>query len=152
MQIEKETIQRMEIQDLDEVLEIENSVSLTPWSREIFYREIQNPLTHCYVIRNEESIPPSVVGYICFQNIQDESELHNISVHPFYQRSGLGKKLMQFYIDFCRREGIKISYLEVHSLNRSALHLYQSFSYQRFGMRKKFYQGKFDALLMMKII
>lgn len=149
---EKWIIQEMKIQDLDEVLSIENSVSLTPWSSEIFFKAIRNPLTHCFVIRERESPPLSVIGYICFQNIQDESELHNISVHPFHQRSGVGKRLMQFYLDFCRKKGMKVSYLEVHSLNYSALHLYQSFSYQLCGMRKKFYQGKFDALLMMRTI
>jgi ribosomal protein S18 acetylase RimI-like enzyme len=63
---------------------------------------------------------------------------------------GIGKKLMQFYIGFCRKMKIKTFYLEVNALNQSAVHLYQHFSYQSLGMRRKFYQGKFDALLMTK--
>jgi ribosomal protein S18 acetylase RimI-like enzyme len=63
---------------------------------------------------------------------------------------GLGKELMKFYIDFSRERGITTFYLEVHSSNQPAIHLYRLFSYQSSGMRKKFYQGKWDALLMTK--
>jgi len=89
-----------------------------------------------------------VVGFICFRNIEDESELLNICVHPHYRQSGIGKKLMQFYTGFCIKKKIKAFYLEVNASNRSAVHLYQSFSYQQLGIRKKFYQGKSDAFLM----
>ena len=150
MEWEKEAIQKMDIDDLDEVLAIDNSSSLTPWSKKMFIKEIRNPFTNCFVIKMEEGKKPSVIGFICFQTIKDESELHNICVHPLYRQLGMGKKMMQFYIDFCSQIGIKSFYLEVHSSNQSAIRLYQYFSYQPFGMRKKFYQGKFDALLMTK--
>jgi ribosomal-protein-alanine N-acetyltransferase len=91
-----------------------------------------------------------VIGFICFRNVAEESELLNICVHPDYRQSGVGKRLMEFYVEFCRRRGIKTFHLEVHSSNQPAIHLYQSFSYESSGMRKKFYQGKFDALLMTK--
>jgi len=140
----------MNIKDLDEVLTIENSSSLTPWSKIMFIKEMQNPLTHCYITKMDSQTKHSVIGFICFQNIKDESELHNICVHPLYRQLGMGKIMMQFYIDFCIPIGIKTFYLEVHSSNQSAIHLYQYFSFQSFGTRKKLYQGKFDALLMMK--
>jgi len=148
--LEKVAIQEMNIKDLDEVLTIENSSSLTPWSKKMFIKEMQNPLTHCYIIKMDSQTKHSVIGFICFQNIKDESELHNICVHPLYRQLGMGKKMMQFYIDFCIQIGIKAFYLEVNSSNQSAIHFYQYFSYQSFGTRKKFYQRKFDALLMMK--
>jgi ribosomal protein S18 acetylase RimI-like enzyme len=55
---------------------------------------------------------------------------------------------MQFYIDFSSQRGAKTFYLEANSSNEPAIRLYQHFSYQSFGMRKKFYQKQFDALLM----
>ena len=55
---------------------------------------------------------------------------------------------MEFYIDFCKKKGVKNYYLEVHPLNMPAVRLYQSFAFQPAGKRKKFYQGKYDALLM----
>ena len=150
MEWEKVAIQKMDIQDLEEVLSIESSSSLTPWSKNMFIKEMRNHFAHCFVIRKEESPRQPVIGFICFRNMTDESELLNICVHPHYRQLGIGKKLMEYYIDFSSRVGIKTFYLEVHSSNQSAIHLYQRFSYQSSGMRKKFYQGKFDALLMMK--
>lgn len=143
-------IQKMILQDLDEVLSIETSGSLTPWSRNMFIEEMQNAFSFCFVTKREEGSKQRVIGSICFRNMAEESELLKICVHPDYRQLGVGKQLMKFYIDFSREKGIKTFYLEVYSSNHSAIHLYQSFSYQSSGMRKKFYQGKFDALLMTK--
>jgi [ribosomal protein S18]-alanine N-acetyltransferase len=152
MEWENVVLQKMDIKDLDEVSSIETSDSLTPWSKNMFVEEIRNPLAYCFVMKTEDGSKQPVIGFICFRNITEESELLNIGVHPDYRQLGIGKKLMQFYIDFSRQRGIKTFYLEVHSSNQSAIHLYQLFSYQSSGRRKKFYQGKFDALLMMKKI
>lgn len=147
---ERIAIQKMHIQDLEEVLCIESSASLTPWSPKMFLEEMQNPLASCFVMKREGGSKPPVIGFICFRNVAEESELLNISIHPDYRQLGLGKKLMQFYIDFCLPLGIKTFYLEVNASNQAAIHLYQCFSYESFGSRKKFYQGQFDALLMLK--
>jgi ribosomal-protein-alanine N-acetyltransferase len=80
----------------------------------------------------------------------EESELLNIGVHPLFRRMGIGRKLMQFYMEFGKAKQIKTFYLEVHVSNPPAIRLYEGFSYQPAGTRKKFYQGKFDALMMVK--
>ena len=143
-------IQKMEIHDLDEVFSIEVASSQTPWSRNSFAEEIQNPLAHCFVMKGGNGSGQRVIGFICFRNVVEESELLDIAVHPDYRKMGIGKKLMQFYINFSRRRGIHTFYLEVNASNQSAIHLYQSFAYQFSGVRKNFYQGKSDALLMTK--
>jgi [ribosomal protein S18]-alanine N-acetyltransferase len=148
----KWNIQKMTPQDLDDVLSIEMSASLTPWSLNMFIEEMRNPFAYCFVMKHEDGSKPSVFGFICFRNVTEESELLNIGVHPHYRQLGFGKKLMQFYIDFCSPLRIKTFYLEVNASNQAAIHLYECLSYQSFGMRRKFYRGKFDALLMMKRI
>lgn len=141
----------MDFKDLDKVLSIEVASSLTPWSKNMFLGEMLNPFAYCFIIKNEEHIEHRpIIGYICFRLIGDESELFNISVHPQYRRLGIGKKLMQFYMEFCNKMRIKTFYLDVNSTNHPALQLYQLFSYQAVKVRQKFYQGKYDALLMMK--
>jgi len=116
----------------------------------MFVEEMRNPFAYCFVMEMEGGSKQPVIGFICFRNVTEESELLNICVHQAYRHLGFGKQLMEFYIDFSRRRGSKNFYLEVHSSNHTAIHLYQLFSYQSSGIRKKFYQGKFDALLMMK--
>lgn len=143
-------IRNMTPADLDEVFSIETSDSLSPWSKKMFLEEMQHPFAHCFVMTSEDRSKHHVVGFICFRNVTEESELLKICVHPDYRQLGIGKKLMQFYIDFGRQSGVRSFHLEVNPSNQPAIHLYQSFSYQPSGMRKKFYQRKFDALLMMR--
>jgi len=150
MELKTVMIKKMQAQDLDEVLEIERSSSLSPWSKNMFVEEMQNPRVHCFVIRTRRMPRHSVMGFVCFRNIGDESELLNICVHPQYRQMGIGRRLMEFYLAFCGKKRIKTFYLEVDASNESAVRLYQLFSYQSSGVRRKFYQGKFDALLMVR--
>jgi len=140
----------MGIKDLQEVQFIAASSSLHPWSENMFVGEMRNPFSHCFITKIRERSNPPVLGFICFRNVEDESELLNICVHPQYRQLGIGKRLMQFYFGFSSRKKVKTYYLEVNSSNLPAVNLYQSFSYQSLGIRKKFYQGRFDAILMVK--
>jgi len=152
MELRKFKINKMGMEDLDEILPIAASFHLNPWSRNMFIGEILNSASHCFVIKSEENSENyHPIGFICFRNNGEESELLNICVNPQYQRLGFGKELMKFYIEFCHRRGVKKFFLEVSSSNRQAIHLYQSFSFHSVGIRKKFYQEKFDALLMSRI-
>lgn len=146
----KTTIQKMDLKDLDEVLVIETSSSVAPWSRNMFIQEMRNARSFCFVIKEKDKSEQPVIGFICFRNIQEESELLKICVHPDHRQVGVGKQLMKFYTDLSREKGIKTFYLEVYSSNQPAIHLYQLFSYRPSGVRKNFYQGKFNALLMTK--
>jgi ribosomal-protein-alanine N-acetyltransferase len=150
MEWEKVSIEKMDIKELDEVVSLERSNPLTVWSKDMFIGEMRNPFAYCFVTKTEDGSKQLVIGFICFRNVAEESELLNICVHPDYRRRGVGKELMQFYVEFSRQRGIKTFHLEVCSSNHSALQLYQLFSYESSGMRKNFYPGKFDALLMTK--
>jgi len=147
---EKVAIRKMDIQDLDEVISFESPNSGVLWSENMFIEEMRNPFAYCFVMGIEDRSKQRVIGFICFRNVAEESELLNICVHSDYRQLGAGRRLMEFYVEFGLRRGIKTFHLEVHSSNHSAIRLYQLFSYESSGMRKKFYQGKFDALLMSK--
>jgi ribosomal-protein-alanine N-acetyltransferase len=142
----------MEESDLDEILAIETSSSLTPWSRPLFLEEMAHPHGHCFSMTLHEDPRPRIVAYLCFRTLGDESELLNLTVHPDYRRRGLARHVMAFYIDFCQRERVKKSFLEVAAGNEPALRLYRSFDYRPTGKRLKFYLGRFDALVMEKEI
>jgi [ribosomal protein S18]-alanine N-acetyltransferase len=144
------TIRRMTSNDLEEVHAIETNSSLTPWSKNMFIDEMAHPYAHCFVMTSPDSSQGRVMGFICFRNIGDESELINLCVHPGDRHRGLGRELMQFYTAFCIHGGMKTFHLEVNHANRPALQLYRSFSYQSVALRPKFYRGECDALRMIK--
>lgn len=134
--------------DLDEVFSIEISDSRVSWSKKMFLEELQLPFAYCYVMRRADNSAQPVIGFICFRNMTEESELLKICVHPDYRQLGIGKTLMHFYIDLGRRSGVRTFHLEVDPSNHPAIHLYRSFAYEISGTRKRFYQGRFDALRM----
>ena len=146
------TIRKMDFQDLEEVVSLSATLPSNPWSKQMFMEEMQHPNASCYVMTSGEPVTASPVGYICFRNVGDESDLLNIGVHPNSRRCGIGKKLMTFYVEECRQRGAKTLYLEVDPRNLPAVCLYLSMSYRKNGVRKNFYQGKFDALLMMRTV
>jgi len=141
-------ISKMETNDLTEVVAMGAASSSNPWSRNMFIEEMLNPRSHCFVAKSEEFPEQRIVGFVCFRNVEDESELLNLCVHPQYRRLGVARKLMEFYINFSTP--IRTFYLEVDSLNHSAIHLYELLLYKPVGIRKKFYRGESDALLMAK--
>ncbi len=143
-------IRKMVREDLAEVFSIETSDPVAPWSMNMFLAEMEHPLAHCFVIMRNDALNDSVIGYVCFRNVTEESELFKLCVHPSYRQLGIARKLMEFYIEFSSRMGVRTFYLEVNASNQPAIHLYQSFSYQPSGTRRKFYQESFDALLMMR--
>jgi ribosomal-protein-alanine N-acetyltransferase len=150
MELKNLIIREMGIEDLNEVFDIESSSSPHPWSKKMFLDEIKSPFSYCFTIQRDGVPECRVMGFICFRNLGEESELLNICVHPQYRGIGIGKKLMQFYIDFSQEMKIKTFYLEVNVSNQPAIQLYQFFYYQSSGKRKQFYQNQFDALLMIR--
>lgn len=139
----------MEAEDLAKVLPIAATDLSNPWSKNMFLGELSQPSSHCFVLLEErKGHREELLGYICFRNLDGESELLSIAIAPGHRQRGLGKKLMEFYIDFCKQRGVNKYYLEVNPQNISALRLYQSFSYKEVGRRKHFYRNKEDALVM----
>ena len=144
------TIRKMEVRDLDEVQRMEAASSPTPWSKQVFLEEMAHPYGSCFVMTSKEPSAPHVIGFICFRNMGEESELLNICVHPGHRHVGVGRELMEFYTSHSMQQGMKSFHLEVSRANPTALRLYRSFSYLPVGMRPKFYRGEFDAVRMMK--
>jgi [ribosomal protein S18]-alanine N-acetyltransferase len=151
MGLNQVVIREIKPEEVDEILSIAITSPLNPWSRGMLSEEMANPISHSFLIeRGNHLNAPSILGFICFRNIGEESELLNIVIRPQDRQMGFGKMLMEFYIDFCNRRGIQKYYLEVSTSNRDAIRLYQSFSFQPMVKKKRFYQGQFDAFLMMR--
>lgn len=147
------TIRRMEVEDVERVLPIAAETAYNPWSKKMILEEMAHPFSYCFIIHQRtESKETLLLGFLCFRQIGEESELLNLCIHPEFRQQGLGKKLMSFYIDFCEKMGANKYFLEVNISNAPAIHLYHLFGFCSLGKRKKFYQGRQDALLMTRSV
>jgi len=94
----------------------------------------------------------SILGVCVFHKIFDEAEIRYLSVHPSYQRIGLGKKLIYKIFKECKNKNIKRIFLEVSLKNEQALSFYDYFGFKTIGIRKKYYKDGSDALLKEKML
>ena len=90
-------------------------------------------------------------GYLLATVINDEAEILSIGVTPNRQRQGVGKRLLQHFLDHGVSRNMTVVALEVAEDNSPALGLYCDFGFVEFGRRKDYYkQGnqKIDAIMM----
>jgi [ribosomal protein S18]-alanine N-acetyltransferase len=135
--------------DLRETLEIEGTTIYSPWSRDMFLREIERQNPGLIVFRVENRL----IGYFCFWKVMDEAHLMNVSLHFDFRGKGLGRFLMNYLGDTCEQMEISRILLEVAETNHVAIKLYKKCGFVKVGIRKRFYeQTGDDAILMEKLI
>lgn len=118
----------------------------SPWKPEHFLQEIHSPLAFPFVI----TINGEVAAYLCLMSLFEEAQVMNIAVAPQRRGTGLARRLMELAIDTARSKGAERLVLEVRESNLAAIALYESFGFVRYFVRKLYYDGREDAILMEK--
>ncbi len=139
----------LEEKDIEQVLELERiCFPDDPWGRALFEHELTNPLSVFLVARDMGT--RQVIGYGGIWLIYDTGEITNIAVHPDYRREGVGSEILAVLTQICMEKGMDAITLEVRESNQAAQNLYASKGFLVCGRRKRYYQGKEDALIMTK--
>jgi ribosomal-protein-alanine N-acetyltransferase len=136
----------MERSDLDAVMAIEECSFSLPWKREHFLQEIHSHLSFPFVADRNGV----VVGYVCLQVLFEEAQIMDIAVAPEERGRGVASLLMERAMEFSRGKGGERLILEVRRSNLAAITLYGRFGFEQYAVRKGYYEGKEDALLMEK--
>ncbi len=76
------------------------------------------------------------------------ADIQTIAVAESARRGGLGRVLMQQLIAEARSRGAEEVFLEVRADNDSAQNLYHSLGFEQLAVRKGYYQGGVDAIVM----
>lgn len=101
-ELETITIRRMEPQDVDGIIAIEEKAyGDHHWSKESFLNELNNELAYYYVLFNSEGI---LVGYAGSWHILDEAHITNIAISTDFRRRKYGEALLKRIIDDCYKE------------------------------------------------
>ena len=66
--------------------------------------------------------------------------------------NGIGSILLKHLISYAKSLNLKTITLEVNEHNLSAIRLYAKFDFDHIGIRKKYYNGESDAIIMSKKI
>ncbi|MBI3989802.1 MAG: ribosomal protein S18-alanine N-acetyltransferase [candidate division NC10 bacterium] len=148
------TIDRMQPEDLDDVMAIEARSFSTPWTEEMFKSELWGKTLSENLVARAVSVPGArtqVVGYTCLWIVGEELHINNIAIHPRYRRQGVAKSLLSFAFDLAKRRGARKALLEVRVSNTTAQALYQRLGFRVVGRRHQYYTSPVeDALVMAK--
>lgn len=129
---------------LAQMAQIEREAFDQPWSVNMFIPEVEDKNAH-YIVgtRGDE-----VICYGGFHKVLDEAHITNIAVKDTNRGKGIGRLLLGQLIDDARRNDINYMTLEVKDGNVAAIKLYQSYGFKVAGVRKKYYNNQYDALIM----
>lgn len=67
-----------------------------------------------------------VTAYLMHQYSGEYAEayIYDIAVHKEYQRKGIGKMLMAALVDYCRKNNVKLLFVEAHEADGHAIEFY----------------------------
>jgi [ribosomal protein S18]-alanine N-acetyltransferase len=92
---------------------------------------------------------PGASGFSLFRNVADEAELLLLAVAPRHRRRGIGRTLLNDFIDRARSGGVTRVHLEVRDGN-PAIGMYRTAGFSPIGRRRNYYHAhdgqQFDAL------
>ena len=90
-----------------------------------------------------------VVGFSLYRTVIDDAELLLLAVDPEAQRAGVGRRLLDGFIEDSRSSGANRIHLEVRDGN-PAVRLYIAAGFEQANRRTNYYRGRgggvFDAL------
>ena len=137
-------IRIMNISDLDSI----SNILLTDfddfWTYSVFKEELKNPNSK-YILALEKD---NIVGFGGIWKAVDDIHITNIVVKKSLRKNGIGSMLLNKLIELSKKENINSITLEVNTKNIPAIKLYEKYGFKNVGIRKKYYNGTDDAVIM----
>lgn len=140
-------ISKMTIEDLESIKNILASDFDNFWSFDVLEAELECDNSYVIVAKNTDN---TIIGFAGLKTILDEADIMNIVVKKDFRHNGIGSILLENLINYSKNTNMKTITLEVNENNLSAIRLYDKFSFDKLGIRKKYYNGESDAIIMSK--
>lgn len=122
-----------------------------PWSAEQFWAELAGvPETRWYVVAENEGEIVGYAGLLTPPAAGDPADVMTIAVARGAQRRGTGTALMEAMLAEARSRDAGELLLEVRIDNDAALGFYERHGFERLAVRRKYYGGDRDGIVMRK--
>jgi ribosomal-protein-alanine N-acetyltransferase len=134
------------VDDIDAILMVEEASFTSPWTREMYLAELENPEVAFFLIAR---VGEAVVGFCSFWRVVDELHINNLAVLPDRRRQGIGAALLAQVL----REGVRLgairATLEVRRSNEVARRLYERSGFSVAGVRRLYYTRPVEDALVL---
>ncbi|MGM9997938.1 MAG: ribosomal protein S18-alanine N-acetyltransferase [Candidatus Bruticola sp.] len=131
---------------LDKAADLELSVYgvKEAWPKDAFAVDIERGYARYLVLLADGEL----IGYAGSWNLLGELEVSTVTIAPHWQGRGLGVYLFANLIARGLNDGVEAATLEVRFNNEPALSVYRRFGFKGVGIRKKYYENRYDAIIM----
>lgn len=136
-------VRALEEKDIEEVL-AEELAAFGRGSREELVDIIN--LANYIALVYEENF--KVVGYLTMLVVDDLAEIIEVTIKKEFRGRGFAKALLEKAYLEAKKLGKVGLHLEVRETNEAARKLYLKFGFDEIFIRKKYYDGKEDAVIM----
>ena len=92
-----------------------------------------------------------ILGHCVLFRVLDEGEITSLTVRQDLRGKGIGTLFLRTLLDYLRKDGSKIAYLDVRESNTPARKLYQKCGFSELGIRKRFYANPTEDAIGMGI-
>ena len=136
-------IRKLEEKDVLQV----NNIYISGFNREPnedYFSIVKDKNYLCFVAEYENNL----VGYINLLVVDSVAEIINVSVLDDFRKKGVGTQLIDFSIKYLIENQFTGVMLEVNENNLPAINLYKKIGFKEVYVRRKYYEGKYDAIIM----
>jgi len=143
-------LRRMRLSDIASIMKIELEAFPVPWSESAYHYEVaENRLASYQVLTvGLADLPREIIGYAGYWMLVDEAHISTIAVDTRWRKRGLGGLLLLSLIIEAYKTDASMATLEVRKSNIVAQSLYHGFQFEIVGGRRRYYQGREDAVIM----
>lgn len=119
------------------------------WPERMFHEELAQADTRRYWVAEDAGEIVAYCGMMCVLPLAD---VQTIAVVPGHEGRGIGSALLTGLVEEARLRGAEDVLLEVRADNPRAQALYLRFGFEQIHIRKGYYPGGADALIMRKVL
>ncbi len=135
------------LEDLHDILQIEHLTQPDGWSENTFISEIEKP-NGINLVAEENG---KIFGFIFGHKIDKSVDILTFSVHPYTQGKGVGRALLEHFLNLVRSLDIDEVLLDVRVSNTRAIMLYEKFGFSIIHTRKNFYADNGENAYVMRL-
>lgn len=141
-------IKEMNLNDFEEIKDSLQIDFDEFWTASILKSEIESENSK-YIVAKENG---EIVGFAGVIITPVDVEITNIVTKKSKRKKGIGKLLLDKLIEMAIKTNLETISLEVNEKNEIAIYLYEKCGFEKVGLRKKYYNGIDNAIIMTKVL
>lgn len=131
------SIHKMQISDIQDVLNIEKNQDIHILNQTMLETSINLPNSIYYIAKSDNII----VGYIGATLLFDHIDIESIVTKHEHKRQGIATLLLHHILHIARENNINDIFLEVRISNAAAKNLYEKLGFKNISVRKNYYRS-----------